>query len=617
VSLRFLKRWLLCGVVLGSGLVLLGQTFSGLESNAAQLSSIQGRGDKISLKSICQVQGSSFDSPYLSQTVKLHGVVYADFDQKRYGFYMQDDGCDHNVNTSDGIFVYLGGNTQTVDAGDLVEVSGVVQEYYGKTEISTSPLSVTVLSTGNTLPAPVELTPPFDDGQAAYYLETHESMYVSLSQARVVGPTNSNGEAWVVPADLGVTRVFYDDPMGTGEVICIDDRGLFKIEPQVAVGDQVAGLIGALDYAMGVYRLQLLAQPVVTATLLIDGRSISQEALSVPVVTMATFNLANMFDALDDPVTEDQVLTGAEFNRRLAKRALVIADILSEPDILAVQEVENSEVMQALIDRDEISASYTYVISDTPDLRGLDVALLARADRVVVLGYLQHQGCTQLVDGFGPDGNGDHNEPENTITCDSDGDGIEDGNRLFSRPPLVVHLQLSPHTSQAPNSVMGDWLDTFIIVNHWKSKIEDTYSVQYTLPRRIQQAQFVAGLVDELVNTYPQASVVVMGDLNDHSDSQPLTELVNAGLMDLSLQVEKPQRYSYNYQGISQVLDYALVRTAPSLYPLTIQYKPINSDYPEEFSGDSDSIHRSSDHDPMLVTFAYFRFFEYIPLILR
>jgi hypothetical protein len=64
---------------------------------------------------------------------------------------------------------------------------------------------------------------------------------------------------------------------------------------------------------------------------------------------------------------------------------------------------------------------------------------LYNAERVRLLSYEVRQGCTALVDGLGPDGNLDVTNPQNTITCDADGDGVLDGNRLFSRPPLLAH----------------------------------------------------------------------------------------------------------------------------------------------------------------------------------
>jgi predicted extracellular nuclease len=111
--------------------------------------------------SICQIQGDGFVSPYLNAAVTTHGVVIADFDStSKKGFYIQDENCDSDAGTSDGIFVYLGSRILVVDVGDQIEVTGSVYEYYGLTEIAADHLDVTVISRGNPLPVPVELNPP-------------------------------------------------------------------------------------------------------------------------------------------------------------------------------------------------------------------------------------------------------------------------------------------------------------------------------------------------------------------------------------------------------------------------------------------------------------------------
>ena len=107
---------------------------------------------------ICDIQGESTSSPYLGQIIETRGIVFADLDETaREGFFMADTDCDENPATSDGIFVYLGDRNQYVSSGDEVAVVGKVYEYYGLTDLVVDPANLTVLSSGNPLPAAVEL----------------------------------------------------------------------------------------------------------------------------------------------------------------------------------------------------------------------------------------------------------------------------------------------------------------------------------------------------------------------------------------------------------------------------------------------------------------------------
>ncbi len=328
-------------------------------------------------------------------------------------------------------------------------------------------------------------------------------------------------------------------------------------------------------------------------------------------VRLGTFNLSNLFDTNDDPVVDDTVLSAAEYQRRLQKRALAIQNAMGLPELIAVQEVENEAVLQALVGRPELPVSYSYIWEDSPDERGLDIALLYRADRIQILGYQTRQGCTSLVDGLGPDGNGDVYNPVNTVTCDTDGDGLPDGNRLFSRAPLIAQVWLPWETAS------GSGIELWMIVNHLKSKIEDSATVEFTLPRRKQQAQFLTGLVHEIRSNSPGANLVLLGDLNDYPESEPLTILAQAGFLDSSTALPSQDRYTFNFQGVSQVLDYVLHDLRGPLACVGVIPVHINADYPVIFSEVNESIYRSSDHDPILVRLQWLDYQIFLPWTIR
>ncbi len=162
-----------------------------------------------------------------------------------------------------------------------------------------------------------------------------------------------------------------------------------------------------------------------------------------------------------------------------------------------------------------------------------------------------------------------------------------------------------------------DYVDLWLIVCHIKSKIQDTSTIQYTLPRRLEQARFVASLAEEVLSADPLANLVILGDLNDHPDSQPLAEFFGRGFRNAMNWAEKEQRYTYIYQGISQTLDYLLVYPQPTLLPFSVRPVHINADYPDSYLKDSNTPHRSSDHDPIVVSFTPVTPTVFLPLIER
>ena len=284
-----------------------------------------------------------------------------------------------------------------------------------------------------------------------------------------------------------------------------------------------------------------------------------------------------------------------------------------------MQEVETREILLDLVSKPEIAVDYGVVWKESVDGRGLDIALLYQTDTAEVTSSEQRQGCTDLVDGLGPDGNHDVNNPANELTCDSDGDGVNDGNRLFSRPPLLVEAivclnncgtQYSEKMHVEPNSIK-----IWFIVVHWKSKFEDTDNYQHTLIRRLEQSQFVADLFHEITDKNPNGNVVILGDFNDYADSFPVKLLETNGLVNLVKQIERNERYTYIYQGVSQVLDHVMVRFDSRLKADVVSTVHVNADYPYAYKSITESTHRSSDHDPVILSLNWYGLERYLPLV--
>src|SRR5439155_14680352 len=113
---------------------------------------------------IHDIQGSSWVSPQDGNTVtNVPGVVTALRTSSSKGYWIQDPTPDADSATSEGVFVFTG-SAPTVAVGDSVLVSGTVGEYYpggksagGQSVTQISKPVVSVVSSGNALPAPVVL----------------------------------------------------------------------------------------------------------------------------------------------------------------------------------------------------------------------------------------------------------------------------------------------------------------------------------------------------------------------------------------------------------------------------------------------------------------------------
>jgi predicted extracellular nuclease len=126
------------------------------------------------------------------------------------------------------------------------------------------------------------------------------------------------------------------------------------------------------------------------------------------------------------------------------------------------------------------------------------------------------------------------------------------GEPAFSgaRCPLALELRVGGRT-------------VVVVALHLTSKWSDDPLMGARIPprapstaRREAQARRVAEVVSRVVEAGYDA--IVLGDLNDTPSSAPLARLAEAGLVDLSAGLAEGDRYSYVYQGASQMIDYVL-----------------------------------------------------------
>ena len=592
-----------------------------------------GEEDPIPL-TIMEIQGVGHLSDDEGVLVETTGVTTA---VSGNGYWIQDPVGDANAMTSDGIFVFTntGGTKPTV--GEALTVTGTVDEFRAGsatgpglniTELTGSTFEVT--ATDQPLPAAVligpagvqapadiidndsetridiEVTPPatYDPAEDAIdFYEQYEGMLVQLNNAVAVGPTNGFGEIVVKPRGRagyvrtpngGVVYSSYDSP--NPRRLILDDViiGAGNM-PMVNTGAAIAGsVVGPLDYGFNNWRMYPTAVPSVTPG---DTERTSADPADAGELAVATFNVENL-----DP-TDDQ--------SKFDALAAIVVDNLASPDIVALEEVQDNngavndgtvaanETLDKFVLAIQTAGGPTYEWTQIDPEDGEDggepggnirVAFLYRTDRG--LAFVQR-------------GEGDATTPTEATTIE--------GEVAITLSPGRVNPDdaVAWAATRKPLAAEFEWggEKLFVIANHFSSKGGDEPLMGRWQPpnrsseeKRHLQALSVNAFVQELLDVDPQANVVVVGDINDFEFSETIRLLTDDGadLADL-IQYKGPRkRYTYVFEGNSQVLDHILV--GPSLAPVEAEAEPvrIRRDY-DVVHVNADFWDQVSDHDPQVV----------------
>lgn len=220
-------------------------------------------------------------------------------------------------------------------------------------------------------------------------------------------------------------------------------------------------------------------------------------------VTLATWNLENFFDTVDDSYKDD-VLSEREYADKLSRLARVVQEV--DADIIGVEEVEKQESLEELAER----SGYPYVAfyPGNDHIRGINVGVMSR---IPIRNYVSH-------------------------ARDRFGSGGERG--AFSRDCFEVHFK---HKSNFT-----------LLVNHFKSKIGGDKSDS----KRFLQAQRVVEIAKDL-NNFP---VAICGDLNDDPENKPLSPLIKCKFLTDTLgHLPKDQRLTFFSKKYQSALDYIFV----------------------------------------------------------
>ncbi len=254
------------------------------------------------------------------------------------------------------------------------------------------------------------------------------------------------------------------------------------------------------------------------------------------LLTLVELNCENLFDCRHDSLKQDQEWlpasvrkwTPARYWRKVNNIGQVLISCTADsaarqlPDLIALVEVENDSVLRDLTRRSLLrQAGYEYLMTESPDLRGIDVALLYQP--------------------------------------------------LSFRPVCYDCLSVTPLEGMRPTRdilyvrgevVTGDTLHVFVV--HAPSRYGGERA---TRPNRRLVADRLLQAVSEIRHTAPDARIIVAGDFNDYADSPALQHLADHGLYNVTAQAvgrsttgskRNRVRATYRYQGRWQSIDHVL-----------------------------------------------------------
>lgn len=227
------------------------------------------------------------------------------------------------------------------------------------------------------------------------------------------------------------------------------------------------------------------------------------------------YNVENLFDTKDNPLKNDDAFTpeGNQrwHNTRYWKKLHDISKVITSvgegraPALVGLCEVENDSVLFDLTQRASLNRhKYRYIVTDSRDDRGMNVALLYQRDEIKILSQKVY---TPIYKG-----------------------------EEWKKTRDILHV-----TGKIAN---GDTLDIFVC--HFHSRTE---GIKKSKPYRIQAAQVLKIKTDSLFSIRKKANIIIMGDFNDYPKDESLAITLQAGSIKGEIQKNKLYNMFYHKQG--------------------------------------------------------------------
>ncbi|HEY9542486.1 endonuclease/exonuclease/phosphatase family protein [Prevotella sp.] len=253
-------------------------------------------------------------------------------------------------------------------------------------------------------------------------------------------------------------------------------------------------------------------------------------ALLLGIFTIVQLNCENLFDAEHDSLKNDVEFLPESYHhwthyRYWRKLTNISQELIAcggegvkwtQPDLIALCEVENDSVLTDLTKKSLLrNARYEYVMTNSPDERGIDVALLYSPFSF----------------------------------------------RLITSYPIRIDLlpDMKPTRDilyASGEIITGDTLHVFVV--HAPSR---SGGAKLSEPYRVQVAGQLAASIDSIRLLRREAKIVVAGDFNDYSNNKSLQTICNHEMVDISVKAQGRHgaKATYKFRGEWNSLDHILV----------------------------------------------------------
>lgn len=560
---------------------------------------------------IADIRGTGGPSPLAGQTTSIEAVVTAAFGGAGGagglgGFFVQqaDARRRHRPGVPEGLFVYA--PNARASAGDLVHLTGRIDEKYGRTQFVPSG-RIAVCARGQTV-TPATLMLPV--GTPAV-LAAHEGMLVRLPQTLTVSDTHDLGRYGSVVLSNGRLRVPTHvappaEAAAHAEVnarnrIVLDD-GSSRVDPATVrypppalsaantlrAGYTVRGVEGVLELRYGAWRLQPAAGPGPVFDASANPRAGAPARHADADARIVSFNVFNYFNGDGhgggfDALANRGAKTPAIFARQEAK--IVAALRALRADVIGLMEIANNGYGDA-------SAVQRLAAQLGDGWRAVDPGTARLGHDAIAVALLYDSRTVEPVGRAATVALGGRHRPPLAQTFRRIG-----GTRTFT--VAVNHLK----SKNCPNATGAD-LDQSDGQGCWNAA-------------RTRAATRIADWLAASPTGIEADGVLLIGDLNSYAKEDPVRALESRGYANLVARFAGDAAYSYVFRGEAGNLDHALATPALAARVKAVHLWHINADEPVALQPVPDyktpahrssyyapDAYRSSDHDPVIIDVA-------------